>query len=47
MVITELAVFQKRNGKLILIEIASDTTLEEVQAQTGFKLEVAENLKTF
>ena len=47
MLITELAVFEKRNGRLVLIEIASDTTLEEVQAQTGFKLDIAENLKTF
>jgi len=30
-----------------LIEIAEGTTLEEVQEKTGFKLRVADNLKTF
>jgi acyl CoA:acetate/3-ketoacid CoA transferase beta subunit len=47
MVITELAVFENRNGRLVLTEIANDTTLEEVQAQTGFPLEVADNLGRF
>ena len=40
-VITELAVFENRNGKLILTDIANETTLEAVQNQTGFKLTVA------
>ena len=30
MVITELAVFENRNGKLVLIEIANETTFDEV-----------------
>lgn len=47
MVITELGVFKNINGELILTEIASETTLEEVQKYTGFKLKVAENLGRF
>lgn len=47
MVITELAVFQRVNGKLVLIEIAEDTTLEEVQKQTGFKINAVETLGRF
>ena len=35
------------NGKLVLTEIANETTLEEVQKQTGFKIEVAEPLGRF
>ena len=46
-VITELAVFENINGKLILTEIAEETTLEEVQSQTGFKITAAENLQRF
>lgn len=38
MVITELAVFENQNGKLVLIEIAEGTTFEEVQEKTGFKI---------
>jgi len=47
MVITELAVFKNINGELILTEIATETTLEEVQKYTGFKLKVADNLTRF
>lgn len=47
MVITELGVFKNINGELILTEIASETTLEEVQKYTGFKLKVADNLGRF
>jgi len=46
-VITELAVFENLNGKLVLTEIAEDTTLEEVQKQTGFPLTVVDNLLRF
>ncbi len=46
-IITELAVFDNINGKMVLTEIAEETTLEEVQKQTGFKLTVAENLGRF
>lgn len=46
-VITELAVFKNINGELILTEIATETTLEEVQKYTGFTLKVAPNLGRF
>lgn len=46
-VITELAVFENVNGKLILTELAEGITLEEVQSKTGFKITTAENIKTF
>lgn len=45
--ITELAVFQNRGGKLVLTEIAEESTLEEIQAQTGFPITCAEQLKRF
>lgn len=41
------AVFVKRDGELVLTEIASDTTLEWVRANTGFELTVADDLKSF
>lgn len=47
MVITELAVFENKGGKLILTEISEDTTLDEVQRQTGFSLICAETLGKF
>lgn len=47
MVITELAVFKNINGELVLIEIASETNLEEVERYTGFPLKVSSDLKTF
>ena len=47
MVITELAVFENRGGKLVLTEIAEGTTVEEVQSKTEFKLDVAGDLKKF
>lgn len=47
MVITEKAVFENINGKLILTEIAKESSLEEVQSLTGFKIETHPNLKTF
>ena len=46
-VITELAVFENVDGKLVLTEIAEETTLEEVQSKTGFPITAAENLKRF
>ncbi|CAD8079465.1 unnamed protein product [Paramecium primaurelia] len=46
-VITDKAVFVKRDGQLVLTEIASDTTLEWVRANTGFELTVADDLKFF
>ena len=47
MVITELAVFENRDGKLVLTEIAEGKTFEEIQEKTGFKLVKSEDLKTF
>ena len=47
MVITELAVFENRNGKLVLIEIANETTFDEVQKQTGFKITCGDSLGRF
>lgn len=47
MLITELAVFKNIDGELVLIEIASETNLEEVQKYTGFPLKVAAELKKF
>ncbi|MEW5849674.1 MAG: CoA transferase subunit B [Myxococcota bacterium] len=47
MVVTELGVFSIERGKgMTLIEIAPNTTLDEVKAQTGCVFEVAKNLKT-
>lgn len=39
MVITEKAVFENQNGRMVLTEIAEGSTLEEVQQMTGFKVE--------
>jgi 3-oxoacid CoA-transferase len=47
MVITELAVFENKDGKLILTEIASETTLEKVQEKTGFKIKTGAEIKKF
>jgi 3-oxoacid CoA-transferase len=47
MVITEKAVFENREGKLILTEIAEGQTLESLQADTGFLIDKCDNLKTF
>ena len=47
MVITELAVFENRGGRLILTELSEGVTLEEVQEQTGFKINCAEQIGRF
>ncbi len=46
MIITELAVMKVKEDGIHLLEIAADTTVEEVQKATGAKLIVSENLKT-
>ena len=46
-IISELAVFKFRNGKMVLEEIAEETTLEEVRKLTLADFEVTENLKRF
>ena len=43
--ITELGVYEKRDGELVLTEIAKETTLENVLKLTGYKVKVADNLK--
>lgn len=47
MVITELAVFENRGGKLVLTEVAKESSFDEVQQQTGFKITCAESLGSF
>lgn len=46
-VITEKAVFTNVDGRLVLTEIAEGLTLEQLQNDTDFKLEVHPDLKTF
>ncbi|RAX52062.1 succinyl-CoA--3-ketoacid-CoA transferase [Helicobacter sp. 16-1353] len=41
MVVTELGVFEFENGKMKLIEIQPDSSLEEIQAKTEAKFELA------
>ena len=47
MLITDMAVFTFKDGKMTLIEIAKDTTLEEVRAATNASFEVVDNLGRF
>ena len=46
-VITEKAVFEKINGELVLMEIAEESSLEDVRKNTGFDFEVVQNVKRF
>jgi 3-oxoacid CoA-transferase B subunit len=46
-VITELAVFRFKDGKMILEEVAEESSLEEVQKLTESEFEVSPNLKSF
>ena len=47
MLITEMAVFKfdKQSGKMILIEIAKDTNVEEVKKATGAEFIIDPNLR--
>jgi 3-oxoacid CoA-transferase len=45
LVITDLGVFAKQEGRLVLIEIAAGVSLDQLQALTGFQLEVSSNLR--
>ena len=47
MLITDMAVFTFKDGKMTLIEIAEDTTLEEVRAATEAQFDVVDNLGRF
>lgn len=44
-IITDLAVFDIIDEKLILVEIDPETTVDEVTSKTGAKFEVAKDLK--
>jgi len=44
MLVTDLAVFDFPNGKARLIEIAKDSTIEEVRSKTPVQFDVADNL---
>ena len=47
MAITDMAVFTFKDGKMTLIEIAEDTTLDEVRAATTAEFDVVDNLGRF
>jgi 3-oxoacid CoA-transferase subunit B len=47
LIVTDLAVIEVRRSGLVLLEIASDTTIERVQAATGAKLLVLDRVGTF
>jgi len=44
MIITDLAVFEFQDGELVLIEIASGVTLDEIRAKTEADYKVSDNL---
>ena len=44
MVITEMGVFEQRDGKMVLTEIDADVSLDAVRAATGFNVKVADDL---
>ncbi len=46
-VVTEFALFRFREGRMVLEEIASEVTLEELKAMTTADYEVSAELKTF
>ncbi|MFW6301650.1 MAG: 3-oxoacid CoA-transferase subunit B [Bacillota bacterium] len=47
LIVTELAVIKITDKGLLLLEIAEDSSVEEVKAKTGAKLKVSTDLKTF
>ena len=47
LLITDMAVFEFKDGKMTLTEIAEDTTLDAVKDVTEATFEVAANLKRF
>ena len=46
-IITELAVFKFENGRMILKEVAAESSVEEVTSQTQAEFEICPNLKRF
>lgn len=47
LLITDMAVFTFNDGKMTLMEVAEDTTVDAVKAATDCDFEVAADLKTF
>lgn len=47
MVITEKAVFEKIDGRLVLTEVAKESSLEEVKQLTSFEIIVKDKLKVY
>lgn len=47
MLITEMGVYRRIDNELVLEEISSDCTLEEVKQATTWPVKVSENLKVF
>lgn len=47
MLITDMAVYRRVDGEMVLEEISSDYTLDQVKAATGWKVKVSPNLKVF
>lgn len=47
MLITDKAVFEFKDGKMILTEVAEDSSVEEVKANTDCTFEVSDSIKTF
>ena len=47
MLVTELAVFEVKNGKLVLTQIAKETTLEEVKEKTAASFTISTPLTYF
>ena len=45
MLVTEMGVFEFRNGKFVLTEISGKISLEELRAKTEAEYEVDKNLK--
>ena len=45
--ILEKAVFKRVDGRLVLSEVSKESSLEEVRASTGFKIESIDNLARF
>ena len=45
--ITELAVFEKEDGELVLKEISKESTLEDVRMATGYHFKVADTCGKF
>lgn len=47
MLITDKAVFEFHDGKMTLTEVAEDSSIEEVKANTDCEFEIAADVKTF